>query len=320
MVRIGFDIGGTHARLSLFDDDWSARHTAKERLREDTSATGVAARMAQMLDAALDATDADADDITCVGVGIAAQLDVDGRTVLNAPNLGWRDLPFADTLEAHLPGAPSVLLVNDLNALLLGEAQAGGVQGCEDVLAVYVGTGVGGAILSGGELIEGRGKAGEIGHVKVAPEGRACGCGEFGCLEAYAGGVHLEARIDEVIARRDDDAFAASLKHEQGHVDLKEADALSYEDEEIHAIWADASAKLALAIANACTLLNPEKLLLGGGVWDHCPTFRERTLAHLPGLILEVARKDLEIASPTLGDTAGMLGAATLAHRRMSAP
>ena len=311
----GFDIGGTNARASLYDDDWAAAATGRQRIRDRTSPDEIAELVVEMLEDL--AEEAGVSTIDGIGVGLAAQLSADGQSVKNAPNLGWRDEPFAEQLEATLGddlGDPTIALVNDLNGLLWGEARDGALRDVEDALALYVGTGVGGGLLIDDRLAVGAdGVAGEIGHSKVVPGGRLCGCGERGCVEAYAGGIHLEERVAEA-AEAKADLEEVFVDADSGEVDLGVADDLAAEEQEAIAdIWEEATDYLATIAANACTLLNPRVLLIGGGVVENCPYFRETFLAKCTPLILEVAREELEIRRPQLGDEAGMLGAARLA-------
>ncbi len=307
----GFDVGGTTARVTFFDDDHTPLATARERIREDTSPEAVADAMARLLATACDEIACAPDALDAIGAGMAAQLLSDGRTVVNAPNLGWRDLDFASLLEDRL-SAP-VHLANDLNAMVWGERAAGAARGATDVLAVYVGTGVGGGIICGGKLVDGGGgKGGEIGHVKVAygDDARLCGCGEYGCLEAYVGGVHLEAQLMTMSEL----SGGADLLDARGRGDIAKADALSPTYAEVGALWSRSVALLGDAIANACTLLNPDVLLLGGGVLENAPNLREGVEKRVLARTLAAARADLTIARPELGDVAGMLGAALLAR------
>lgn len=309
----GFDVGGTNLRLALFDPTSSTPlATTKSRVRGDTAPDSVADAMVTALAELLGGLGASWSDLESVGVGLAAQLHRDGRRVANAPNLGWRDLDFVDILHTAMPQATPTLLVNDLSALVWGEHQEGGaLEGVSEALAVYVGTGVGGAILSQGRLVEGvGGKAAEIGHVKVRPGGRLCGCGQRGCLEAYAGGVHLEALVAEAAQTY----RIEGVLGEAGRADLGAADAMAGTHPAIAHIWDQAADMLAVSIANACTLLNPGVLLLGGGVLENCDALRTRVLERTLPLVLEAAHADLSVASPRQGALAGALGAARLAH------
>lgn len=316
MPFAGFDIGGTNARLSLFDDAWSTLTEVRHTVRGGSRPDQVTQTMHAMLMEAVDEAGVDPTALEAVGVGIAGQLDAAGEVVINAPNLGWRDVAFAKLVSETLTddfGAHHTRIVNDLSALLWGEYAAGAVRDTGDVLAVYVGTGVGGAILAQGRLVDGAGgKAGEIGHSKVVPGGRLCGCGQRGCVEAYAGGVHLEKMAAEIAEREGIDAV--SRPGEEITADLGEADRLAADGHpDFDELWQTATDYLALTMANACTLLNPAVLLLGGGVLLNLEEFRGRVLSKVPPLVLEAARDDLEIRFPELGDDAGVLGAAKLA-------
>lgn len=302
-MYVGFDVGGTNLRVGIYDQQWQLITQTKKQLRGVDQPTQVVEQMLQCLeDRTMDA----------LGVGFAGQLDVTGRVVKNAPNYQWRDVPFAQMLE-DASGVP-VRLVNDLNALLWGEFVDGAATNTTDALAVYVGTGVGGAIICGGRLIEGaRGVAGELGHVKVQIDGRACGCGEFGCLEAYTGGVHLERQVAQLAVGQ---PWQAQVIGKNGLVaDLASADRLSETIEPLNALWQTASSMLATSVANACTLLNPEVLVLGGGVLSNCARYQQLFLEQLHPRILAVARDGMRVVFGQRED-AGMLGAAHLAYQR----
>jgi glucokinase len=293
----GFDIGGTNARFALYDDSFEVIATDRRRIRDSTSPAEVVAAIRELLETHLD--DA-SDPISAVGIGIAGQLADDGDLVVNAPNLQWRNVRFAD-LVREATGA-RVGVFNDLSALLWGERHAGAAKGCDDVLAAFVGTGFGGAILAGGQLIDGAGgKAGEIGHCKVVVNGRLCGCGQRGCVEAYVAGVHLERRLEDL-----------GLEPDLGAAD----EMASRENGPVYEIWREATDFLAITIANAVTLLNPAVLLLGGGVLANLPYYRAETLAKVLPQVLEAARGDLDVRFAELGDDAGVLGAALLAAAR----
>jgi len=303
-LKIGFDVGGTNLRMHVFDAQWESVAERTARIRGDLSPESVASQIAQMV--------AEFGSPEVVGIGLAGQMSKDGTLVYNSPNLGWRDIAFTEILRTHPELASTKLgVTNDLNAVLYGEWSAGAAQGAHDVLAVYVGTGVGGAILVDGELVHGAGgKAGEIGHVKVAVGGRLCGCGEFGCVEAYAGGVHLERQIFAATAKASIPGF-----EDPNHVDLKAADDLYHQSSEITEIWDRATDYLGISIANAITLFNPSLLLMGGGVLENLPHFKDLTLRKITPHVLSAAREDLRIQFGVLGDRAGALGACRLATK-----
>lgn len=318
-LRAGFDVGGTNARLQLFGPQYRSLAEERERSREASAPRELADLMVEMLRRALKSADESFQDLESIGVGIAAQLDVDGRTVRNAPNLGWRDLDFVDSLQKALRSAgfvgplPPIRLVNDLNAQVWGEHRSGAIQDADDVLAVYVGTGVGGAILANGELITGAGgNAGEIGHSKVVVGGKICGCGERGCVEAYAGGLHLEESLRRLARENPSDEVLQSIVTAD-LVLTGRADEAAGSHELINALWEEATDYLSMVIANAVTLLNPAALLLGGGILENCDAFHSLVLQKTLPLILQVARENLEVRRAEISDLSGMIGAADLA-------
>ncbi|MEM1348409.1 MAG: ROK family protein [Myxococcota bacterium] len=310
---VGFDVGDTNARLSLFDEEYRSTSLLKRGVREDTSPEGIATLLADMLADALAEHGASLSNVHAIGIGLAGQMSSDGRLIYNAPNLHWRDVHFAHLLEAQLEGDVSVRVVNDLNALLWGEYIQGAARDAEDVLAMYVGTGVGGAMVAGGRLLHGAGgKAGEIGHTKFIPRGRLCNCGERGCTEAYAGGLQLEMLVAQ--AARSHDIHEVWRTPDRDAVDLAAADRLAqHRHPDIHPIFDLAADALSLALANAITLLNPELVVLGGGVLTNSPFLRQGVMERARPLVRAACREDCTVARPEHGDIAGMLGAAQLA-------
>lgn len=290
---IGLDVGGTNARAAAVDPSGRLL-TAHRAPLVDRSPEAVATLLAgcvrqvrenlgEMGIATLP---------TGVGLGLAAQLESGDGRVLVAPNLGWRDVPFGALLAAQL-GSP-VALANDLAAAALGESKAGAARGHADALLVYVGSGVGSGLVLGGRIHHGaRGVAGEFGHMKVEPGGLPCGCGERGCLEAYAGGVNL--------ARR---AGRGSTAEVEQAAEAGDPACLALRDE--------AAERVGLAAANAVTLLNPSVLILGGGVLAGSPAMRHRVESVVRQQAARCAAEGLVVTTPALGDDAGLVGAAFL--------
>ena len=252
---------------------------------------------------------------TPLGIGIAAMLGP-GGIVVNAPNLHWRDVPFVDLLRARLGPQQPLGLYNDVAAITHGEWSVGAGVGVRDLLAVFVGTGVGGAVIADGRSIDGASMcAGEIGHIKVAHGDAAplCGCGMRGCVEAFVGGTHLQARIRQELAHGAHSAALARADGDveqlhPGHLDAAAADGDAY----ALGLYTELAPLLAIAIGNAITLLNPARLVLGGGMLSRMPVFRAHVLAALPGAVNPAQLAPLSIVEPALGDDAGMLGSALL--------
>jgi glucokinase len=314
---VGVDIGGTNLRVAALVD--GARAGAVRRPLAGARTVEAVVELAAAAVAEVTAG-APADAAIPVGVGVAAMLADRRGTIAVAPNLGWRDVAFGPALAARLGDRHRVGVYNDVNAIAFGEFVAGAGRGARDVLTVFVGTGIGGGIVADGALIEGATNcAGEIGHLKIArgPDAARCGCGGRGCVEAYVGGAALLARIHRELAAGACPAVVAAAggvaAAHPGHVD----DAAATEPW-ADALWTACADDLALALGHAITLLNPDRLVLGGGVLAGAPRLRARTVAALDALVPEAHRRPLTITAAELGDDAGWIGAAHLAARGVS--
>lgn len=314
-LRLGVDLGGTNARAALVDEATGAVVASAKRPHEERTPIAVARSVAEVVRAAAADAGAALRDLGGAGVGVAGQCLGATGVVLNAPNLGWRDIPFGDLLRAEL-GLP-VRVVNDLSAAAWGERAFGAARGVDDAALVFVGSGVGCGLILGGRLHEGgSGVAGELGHIKVTPRGaqpRRCGCGEWGCLEAYAGGMNLAARVRDDLAEGKAGAVLAAAGGDPSKVSASAVEA-AYAAGDVYArdLWAETGELLGTAMANLCTLLNPARLVLGGGVLLGCPNLMRITRAHVGDRTLKVARRGLAVEVAGLGDDAGVVGAALL--------
>jgi glucokinase len=237
--------------------------------------------------------------------------------VLNAPNLGWRQVAFGDLLGQAV-GVP-VRIANDLSVAAWGEKHFGAARGLDDVVLVFVGSGVGSGLILGGRLHEGAtGVAGEFGHLKVRPSRadtipRRCGCGEVGCLEAYTSGANVAARVREELAAGAQTAIAALSGGDPARVTASLVDeAYRQGDVYARALWDEVSDLLGTAIANLVTLLNPARLILGGGVLLGSPTLAGLVRARFDAAVASSATRGLSVEHAWLGDDAGVIGAALL--------
>ncbi|NVJ27526.1 MULTISPECIES: ROK family protein [Myxococcus] len=309
MATLGIDLGGTFARAAVVDAAGKVLASAKVAL-EERSPSGVVETIAR---AASEAVKSAGVVVGGCGVGAAAQIHKDSGVLSVAPNLGWRNVPLGQLLTDRL--GQKVKVVNDLSAAAWGELHAGAGRGAQDLLVVFVGSGVGSAIIAGGHLLDGAGGvAGELGHIKVVPGGRRCGCGEQGCLEAYTGGHNLIAQSRELLAAGSSPALAELVGNDASKltpVTLEQAAEAG--DVAAREVYERAAQFLALAVANQVTVLNPARLILGGGVLNHCPGMRRRVLEGVRAWASQTSREGLLIADAELGDDSGLIGAALLA-------
>lgn len=316
-LGLGVDLGGTNARAAVVDAATGRIVAARKELLIERGPEPVARTVAALVRGAAADAGVEPASLGTVGVGVAGQCLGMTGIVVNAPNLGWRNVAFAGMVSGAL-GQP-VRVANDLSAAALGEQAFGAARGVGDALVVFVGSGVGAGLVLGGRLHEGAyGVAGELGHVKVRPpragmKERICGCGEWGCLEAYAGGVNLAARVREdvnagiadrvrAIAGTDAEVSAAAVER-------------AYDEGDLYAreLWGEIGELLGRQVANAATLLNPARVVLGGGVLNGCPHLARIVRAQIMDKTARAARAGVEVVTAELGDDAGLIGAALLA-------
>ncbi len=305
-AAISADIGGTNLRVALISSNGEVLHAHREALTTHSLADVVEHLRRAMLH--LETTP----HALPLGVAIAAMLRRDGF-VRVAPNLDWHDVDLRSAIERAL--GTQVLLCNDLDAAVFAEARVGAGAGCDEVVLVSVGSGVGGGLLVGGQLVRGAGGvAGEIGHVKVVPDGRRCGCGEQGCLEAYAGGHALADLAREALSRGESQGLARRIEGDPSRVDARlVAEAAAEGDALCTELLQAASDHLGLALANLCTVLAPGRLLLGGSVMRGSSRLYQTTEQRIEALVSRSVKTTLEIHPAALGDDAGLIGAGLLA-------
>jgi glucokinase len=311
-LTIGVDVGGTKVAAGVVAEDG----TVVEVVRRATLVQQVGAAEDAIAEVILELAGRHA--VEAVGVGAAGFVDETRSIVRFAPNLGWREQPLRALLE-KATGLP-VVVENDANAAAWAEYRFGAAKGRDDVVMVTVGTGIGGAIIVGGKLFRGRyGLAGEIGHVVMVPEGRACGCGRRGCWEQYASG---NALLREARLRAADDREGAKLLLSLGdgtpegvsgaHVTA----AATAGDPVAEAAFAQIGYWLGRGMADLAATLDPACFIVGGGVSEAGELLlgpaRGEYAKHLVGSDVRPAA-DIEAAA--LGNTAGVVGAADLARQ-----
>ncbi|QNN53154.1 ROK family glucokinase [Nocardioides mesophilus] len=310
-LTVGVDVGGTKIAAGVVDD--SGVILARARRESPASDTEAIEECIAELVAELRAEH----EIEAVGVGAAGFVDGARSTVLFAPNLAWRDEPLKADLERRI-GLP-VVIENDANAAAWGEFAYGAGADVDDLLLVTVGTGVGGGLVLDGRLHRGAfGVAAEIGHFRVVPGGRVCGCGNRGCWEQYASGSALvrdakeQAREGSLMAQDLVDRAGGDIDAITGPLitnAAKDGDVFSIERLATLGQW------LGEGIASLAAILDPAAVVIGGGVSEAGELLLDPIRAHFgSNLTGRKYRPSLEIRPATLGNRAGMIGAADLAR------
>ncbi|GMA31478.1 ROK family glucokinase [Litorihabitans aurantiacus] len=311
MHAVGIDIGGTKIAAGVVDDAGTLLATT----RRDTSPEEPHAIEDAVVDAVAELRASF--EVSAVGVAAAGFVDPGRAKVLFAANLAWRDYPLRDVLRERL--GLDVVVENDANAAGWAEFRFGAGRDVQDMVMLTVGTGLGGAVVIGGRLVRGAaGAGGEVGHMRLVPAGRACGCGHDGCWETYASGSALvrETRAalatDPERARTLLDLAGGKAKHVTGpHVTqaARAGDPLAVE------MLADLGTWLGSGMAALSALLDPTTYVIGGGVGAAGDMLLGPARATLEEQLFARAQRPLpQVVLATLGNDAGIVGAADLAR------
>jgi glucokinase len=312
-ATIGIDLGGTKVAAALVDAGGrvlaAGVFPTNPEQGPEGIITGVAARVLDMLGAAGCSAEG-------VGIGVPGQVDDATGAVRFAPNLDWRDVPLREALQARL-GLP-VTVTNDVRAATWGEWEHGTGRGARDLMAIFVGTGVGGGIVADGRLLTGcTNTAGEVGHMTIVTGGRPCRCRNHGCLEAYAGGWAIAERAREAVLAEPEAGRQLLALAQGGEVTAGVVSEAFHQHDPLAARLVHQTGQyLAAGIVTLVNALNPCLLILGGGVIEGLPELVPVVEASVRARALAAAVTGLRITRPALGPQAGVIGAAAMARRR----
>lgn len=294
----GVDVGGTDCKVGVVDADGRVRAEAEF---ETPNSPEIAVREIERACTALAAEVGRG--IDRLGLGVPGPLDLERGVIVQAPNLGWRDVPLRDMVADAL-GCP-VVMDNDANAAAFGEAWVGAGRGARVLLLVTLGTGVGGGVVEDGRVFHGaRGLAVEIGHMVAVSGGRACSCGKRGCVEAYFSAHALREQAAEIGVGDGDP---------RGHRSLFERYAAG--DPRIVPWLGQAIDVLAQGVAHAGVLFDPDRIVFTGGLTRSWEVYRDRLVEGLLGDLGPAGPPPGGIGLTELGGRAGVVGAAGLAMR-----
>ncbi len=317
---LGIDLGGTKVLAGVIDlESGEVISSAKRRSQVGQ---GPDELMAGLYDVANEAIEsAKRAKPEAVGIGVAGQIDHERGILISAPNLGQHmdNLPLGKLLSAHLH--TPVTVANDVVVAATGEHRFGAGKGHDDYVCVFVGTGIGGAIVRNGELYRGAtSTAGELGHMVVSEGGRLCGCGGRGHLEAYASRSSIVRYILGELRTGRESTLAAlvpeGITDATAGIALRSkalAKAIAEGDELAKEAIADGARYLAAGLSSIINFYNPPRIVVGGGLVEAVPHYFELAARRARMDALLVPRQGVEIVRAALGDNAGIVGAAVLA-------
>lgn len=311
---IGVDLGGTTTKIAIVDA--TGHMQTKWEIPTDCSNSGknIPASIAKSIHEYQEQLNISKDAVYGVGIGAPGPVDYETGTIRKAVNLGWNDpFPLKDLLEKEL--SLPVTVENDANCAALGEMWKGAGEGLKDLICVTLGTGVGGGIITNGEIVRGsNGSAGEIGHiVSVIEGGTLCNCGKHGCLETIASATGI---VRVALKRLEQLSPAGELVdhyNRTGHLSAKDVfDFAKKEDSFALEVVEEISKYLGVALANMANTLNPDAIVIGGGVSKAGDLLLQSVNHFFQQFAFPPVRQSTELRLASLGNDAGVIGAARL--------
>ena len=312
---IGIDLGGTKILIALVDrNTGEVLEHVKKKTKKDKGPKNIIRKMLEGIEELIENSGKTFDEISSIGVGAAGQIDRKNGVIIAAANLDCYDLNLKKILteKFDIP----VYVGNDVEIATIGERKFGAGKDCNDFVCVFVGTGVGSAIVKDGKIIIGAtGTAGEIGHIIVDLNGRQCSCGAHGCLEAYASRSAIERRIEGALKKGRKSCILDYLETGKSITSSMIQKSIEREDELVLQCVTEASEYLSGGIASIINFINPELIILGGGLIEAVDYFYQKTIKKAKAKSLPVPAEKIQFKKAMLGDYSGVIGAAFLEDR-----
>lgn len=306
-VIFGVDLGGTTVKMGYFDTEGNVKDKWEIPTRKENNGSRILPDIAESIKKKMAEQGMEKDDVIGVGIGVPGPVDANG-VIYKAANLGWDVFSVKEELAVLLGGIP-VEAGNDANVAALGEMWQGGGRGYKNLVAVTLGTGVGGGIIVEGKILTGAtGAGGEIGHIHIVDdEPETCGCGNHGCLEQYASATGIARLARRRLAADDKESVLRSGEISAKTVfdAVKAGDALAKEVAEEFGMY------LGKGLAAVACVVNPEIFVIGGGVSKAGEVLFDYIVDEYKKYVFRGSR-EAKFALATLGNDAGIYGAAKL--------
>ena len=311
---MGIDIGGTKIQVSLVEESGTVVSRLRCATPRDVGPEAVVAAIERAISDTLAEADLQSNDLAAIGLAVPGVVDPERGLVVVTPNMNLTGVALGSHLEGRFK--VPVALSNDCNLGTLGETWLGSARNAKSTVGILVGTGIGSGVVSNGKLWRGaRESAGEIGHIVMQIGGPTCGCGNRGCLEALAGRSAIERDIRQAVADGQKTVLSELLEGDLSMIRsgmLRRA--LEADDELVTRVMRSASEVLGHACLTVRHLVDPEVIVLGGGVMEACSEFMLPIVENIVGSDqLPGAREGGRVLLSALGDDAVVLGAVALA-------
>lgn len=310
---IGIDLGGTYIKFGLLDSDLQHAPIFQLPTPCDWGSDGVIEQMVAGARRAMEVNGLTSADIVGVGIGSPGPLNLTEGVVVSLPNIpGMENVRLRDIISQrlNLPAA----LENDANAAAFGEFLCGAGKGHEDIVMLTLGTGVGSGIVINGEIFHGDNEmGGELGHMIVQPKGEPCKCGQHGCLEVYASASYIAERTTKLIAGGRHSSMASIIQNKKKITARDINEARKAGDKLAAEMWDSCAFYIALGCVNVCRLLDPDRIIIGGGLAAAGTELLNPVLHHFSALHWKITPPATDIVIGYLAGDAGAIGAAGMA-------
>lgn len=315
-VSIGIDIGGTNIRFGIVDEAGNIIAGKRTKTEAGEGFSRILGRLQKGISALTVKVSEGGHTLMGLGIGVPGIISPEAGVVRFSPNLpGWVDAPLRDSV-ASFTSVP-VLIENDANAYALGEATFGAGRGAGSLLCITLGTGVGGGIILDKKTWRGTdGMAGEVGHMTVEPRGYRCPCGNTGCLERYSSATALIERTIQAILKGRRSVLADMYRLDPSSITPESvANAAKNGDRLAVNMYADVGKYLGIISAGIINLLNIDRIVIGGGLAGSWDLFIGPLKDEIKARAFNIPASQCEVVRGTLGDDAGILGAASLVFK-----
>ena len=314
-IFAGIDLGGTNIKVGIFDGNIDLLGKGSVPTNADMGVEAVVESMAKLSQQLLEEQGYGLDNVTAVGLGSPGPAQYKKGIIEAAANMPkLKNVPIRDMLSKSM-GSKPIAFDNDANIACLGEFAAGAGKGVDDMVFFTLGTGIGGGIVNRGKLLEGSGdNAAELGHIIIYPDGRKCNCGQRGCVEAYASASSTARRAQEAVETGEKSVLGKVLET-HGEITCKDVyEALAGGDALAKGITDGSAKALALLCVNLLHVTEPARFVFAGGMIATGEVLLERIRYYFKELVWGLRKENAEICFATVGEDAGIIGAAVAAQ------
>ena len=317
---VGVDLGGTFIKFGILDADRQPGEVFQLPTPQGKGGDAVVAQMVAGAKQAIEKASLAKSDVVGVGIGCPGPLSMATGIVYETPNIpGLKDFPMRDRVAEGV-GLPAAL-ENDANAAAYGEFLCGAGKECTNMVLLTLGTGLGGGIVVDGKVLRGSHEIGaELGHMMIVPGGRLCGCGQLGCIEQYCSATFMSRAAQKTLEQTDRPSSLRGVLKAQGELNSKAINEARRAGDAFAAeVWDEMAQHLARGCVSYARILDPDRIVLAGGMTAAGDDLLGPVSKYYREFHWKLTEPRTEIVLATLGNDAGVIGAAGVAWQECGA-